>query len=85
MPPASEQIPSAFLTPQERSDEEAHGSPAESEVFYGNQKRYSTVHFLFPIYQQRKLLHSENTKKGIVIGNYFYYNVLYTNTNVHQK
>ncbi|OIU73221.1 hypothetical protein BHE18_14245 [Rossellomorea aquimaris] len=31
----------AFLisNPQERSDEEAHGSPAESEVFHGNQLR----------------------------------------------
>jgi hypothetical protein len=26
-------------TPQERSDEEAPRSPAESEVFHGNQKR----------------------------------------------
>jgi hypothetical protein len=28
-------------TPQERSDEEAHRSPAESEVLHGNQLRYS--------------------------------------------
>jgi hypothetical protein len=27
-------------TPQERSDEEAHQPPAESEVLHGNQKRY---------------------------------------------
>ncbi|MEW4263799.1 hypothetical protein [Priestia megaterium] len=26
-------------TPQERSDEEAHRPPAESEVLYGNQQR----------------------------------------------
>ncbi len=26
-------------TPQERSDEEAHRPPAESEVLHGNQKR----------------------------------------------
>ena len=28
-------------TPQERSDEEAHRPPAESEVSHGNQLRYS--------------------------------------------
>jgi hypothetical protein len=38
MPQASEQSPSAFLT-RRRSDEEAHKSPAESEVFHGNQLR----------------------------------------------
>jgi hypothetical protein len=27
-------------TPQERSDEEAHRPPAESEVLHGNQKRF---------------------------------------------
>jgi hypothetical protein len=27
-------------TPQERSDEEAHRPPAESEVLHGNQKRH---------------------------------------------
>jgi ferredoxin len=35
--PLSKALPLFF--PQERSDEEAHGSPAESEVFHGNQRR----------------------------------------------
>jgi hypothetical protein len=32
--------PPPLFFPQERSDEEAHGLPAESEVFHGNQKRH---------------------------------------------
>jgi hypothetical protein len=38
-PPLSKAPP--LFYPQERSDEEAHGSPAESEVLHGNQQRCS--------------------------------------------
>jgi hypothetical protein len=45
-------------TPQERSDEEAHRPPAESEVFHGNQKRYSRIFFneFLPVTPTKKSL-----------------------------
>jgi hypothetical protein len=41
MPTASEQSPFAFLPGSEV--EEAHGSPAESEILHGNQKWHSKM------------------------------------------
>ncbi len=41
-------------TPQERSDEEAHRLPAESEVFHGNQLR---------CLKPNQIVHTEYTEK----------------------
>jgi hypothetical protein len=46
--------PPPLFCPQERSDEEAHRPPAESEVFHGNHQRYYKPFFLINNYKKIK-------------------------------
>jgi hypothetical protein len=56
--------PPPLFFPQERSDEEAHGSPAESEVLHGNQQRY----FKMSLNQE-----TDNTSSKIILLLLFYF------------